>query len=344
MATKRQEIQERQEQQQNASVPSSHQKNSITQQTSTSNGNGQQRAPSRMAKGLGWFSIGLGLAELLAPRSVAKISGLPGKHTSVIRLFGLREIAAGVSIFMQPQSSAPVWSRVAGDGLDIACLAGAFAVPEAKKGRLAFATASVVGVTALDILTAQQLSTNGHHAIHVDRTLVINRSREDLYDFWRDFQNLSKFMKHVKSVEVLDARRSHWVVTAPAGSTVEWDAEITDDQPNSRIAWRSLENADVDNNGFIEFQRAPGDRGTLVRVHIEYQPTGGKLGALFAKLFGEEPGQQINADLRRFKQLMETGEITVSDATVKGTGYMQQVPAQPPEDTAEILDDFELDI
>jgi len=297
-----------------------------------------------MAKGLGFFSIGLGLAELLAPRGVAKLAGLPGKHTAAIRLFGLREIASGVSIFMQPQSSVPVWSRVAGDGLDIACLGAAFALPEAKKGRLAFATASVLGVTALDVLTAQQLSTDGQQGVHVDRTLVINRSREDLYDFWRDFQNLSKFMKHVQSVEVLDERRSHWVVTAPAGTTVEWDAEITDDQPNSRIAWRSLENADVDNNGFIEFRRAPGDRGTLVRVHIEYQPLGGQLGATFAKLFGEEPGQQINTDLRRFKQLMETGEIAVSDATVQGTGYMQQVPAQPPEDTAQILDEFTLDI
>src|SRR4051812_42662061 len=239
MATKRQEIQERQQQPQNASVaPPPKQENSTTQQTRKSNGNGHQNAPSRMAKGLGWFSLGLGLAELLAPRGIAKIAGLPGKHTGAIRLFGLREIASGVSIFMQPQSSAAVWSRVAGDGLDIACLGAAFALPEAKKGRLAFATASVLGVTALDVLTAQQLSTNGDHAIHVDRTLVINRSREDLYDFWRDFQNLSKFMKHVQSVEVLDARRSHWVVTAPAGGSVEWDAEITEDQPNSRIAWR----------------------------------------------------------------------------------------------------------
>src|SRR3982750_1129743 len=172
MATKRQKIQERQQGKQNAFVASPlKQENSTTQPTRsqeprnsairTTNGNGQKLAPSRMAKGLGWFSIGLGLAELLAPRGVAKIAGLPGKHTGAIRLFGLREIAAGVSIFVQPQSSVPVWSRVAGDGLDIACLGAAFALPEAKKGRLAFATASVLGVTALDVLTAQQLSTNG---------------------------------------------------------------------------------------------------------------------------------------------------------------------------------------
>jgi len=119
--------------------------------------NGSNRTMNaHLAQGLGWFSLGLGLAEVLAPRAVAKIAGLDTKHTGLIRMFGLREMASGVGIFMQQKPAEALWSRVAGDALDIACLGAAFASPTSKKGRLAFATASVLGVTAADVFCAKQ--------------------------------------------------------------------------------------------------------------------------------------------------------------------------------------------
>lgn len=150
--------------------------------------------------------------------------------------------------------------------------------------------------------------------IKVEKTVTINKSPEELYRFWHNFENLPTFMKHLKNVRVIDNKRSHWVANAPMGNSVEWDAEIINDQPNKLIAWASIEGADVENSGFVRFQPAPAGRGTEVKVVIEYNPPGGTLGATIAKLFGEEPEQQAGDDLRRFKQLMEAGEI----ATVEG--------------------------
>jgi uncharacterized membrane protein len=163
----------------------------------------------------------------------------------------------------------------------------------------------------------------------VKKSLIINRTPEELYRFWRDFENLPRFMKHLESVRVTGDGRSHWVAKAPAGSSVEWDAEITEDRPNELIAWRSLEGADVDNSGSVRFERAPGNRGTIVKVEIDYNPPGGVIGAAVAKLFGEEPGQQTQDALRCLKQVMETGEIIISDGTVWDNGLLTQRPAQP---------------
>jgi len=282
----------------------------------------------KLAKGLGWFSIGLGLAELLAPRAIASISGVPKGRTGLIRLYGLREIASGITIFAQQNPTGGVWSRVAGDALDLASLGAAATSPNAKKGRLAFATANVLAVTALDVICAKQLS-NGNHGIHAKGSCIVNREPEEVYSFWRNFENFPRFMRHVESVQDLGDGRSHWVVKGPAGMTVEWDAMTVADDPGTVITWRSLENADVDNAGAVRFERAPGGRGTIVRVNIEYNPVGGVLGATVAKLFGEEPEQQLDDDLRRFKQILEIGEVVVSDATVGGTGYFEQRPARP---------------
>jgi uncharacterized membrane protein len=125
-------------------------------------------------------------------------------------------------------------------------------------------------------------------------------------------------MKHVESVSVLDEKRSHWVVRGPAGSTVEWDAEIINDEPNALIAWRSLDNAEVDNAGSVRFVPGPEGRGTEVRVVLDYIPPAGRVGKWVARLFGEEPSQQIHEDLRRFKRLMETGEIPTIEGQPTG--------------------------
>lgn len=283
----------------------------------------------RLAKGLGWFSVGLGLAELLAPRAIANITGVSKERTGLIRLYGLREIASGVTIFAQEKPAEGVWSRVAGDALDLASLGMAFTSPNAKKGRLAFATANVLAVTALDVMCARQLGVNGKHGIHASGTCIVNRPPEEVYTFWRNFQNLPRFMRHLESVEDLGSGRSRWTAKGPAGMNVQWEATIVADEPGRVITWRSLEGSDVDNAGAVRFESAPAGRGTIVKVNIEYNPIGGAVGAAVAKLFGEEPQQQLDDDLRRFKQVMEVGEVVVSEATLKGTGYMEQRPAQP---------------
>jgi uncharacterized membrane protein len=158
----------------------------------------------------------------------------------------------------------------------------------------------------------------------VKRAITIKRPPAELYTFWHDFQNLPRFMRHLDAVKVLGDTRSHWVAKGPAGARVEWDAEITMDQPDTLIAWQSLEGATIKNGGVVRFVPAPGDRGTEVHVELTYEPPLGPLGAAVARIFGEEPKQQVDEDLRRFKQVMETGEVVQSEATARGGG-----PAQP---------------
>ncbi|MBW4640026.1 MAG: SRPBCC family protein [Gloeocapsa sp. UFS-A4-WI-NPMV-4B04] len=155
--------------------------------------------------------------------------------------------------------------------------------------------------------------------IKVEKTVTINKPADELYRFWRKLDNLPHFMKHLKSVTVIDDKRSHWVANAPMGATVEWDADIIEERENEFISWASVEGADVDNSGFVRFKKAPGDRGTEVKVVMEYAPPGGAVTSAIAKLFGEEPEQQIGDELRRFKMLMEAGEIATTEGQPKGS-------------------------
>lgn len=157
-----------------------------------------------------------------------------------------------------------------------------------------------------------------NHGIKIEKSVTINKSPEELFSFWKDFTNLPRFMKHLESVSKIDEHRSHWVAKAPAGMTVEWDAEIINEQKNELIAWRSLEGTNVPNAGSVRFEPAPGNRGCIVRVLLSYEPPAGAVGSKIAKLFGEEPSQQVEEDLRRFKQLMETGEIPSTEIQPSG--------------------------
>ncbi len=153
--------------------------------------------------------------------------------------------------------------------------------------------------------------------IHVKKSVTINKSPAELYQFWRNFENLPKFMSHLESVSNSEGIRSHWVAKAPFGTTVEWDAEITSERENERIGWNSVEGASVPNSGVVEF-RPTSTRGTEVRVVLTYEPPAGKLGALVAKLFGEEPSQQVYGDLCRFKSMFESGEIITTEGQPSG--------------------------
>ncbi|MDY6785495.1 MAG: SRPBCC family protein [Cyanobacteriota bacterium] len=154
--------------------------------------------------------------------------------------------------------------------------------------------------------------------IVVEKTVIIDKPAEELYNYWRNFENLPTFSHHLKSVTVYDELRSHWVAKAPLDTTLEWDAMVVSDRPNELIAWTSAEDADVDHSGFVRFRPATGGRGTEVKVVLEYNLPGGIITATLAQLFGEEPEQKIGDVLNRFKQLMETGEIATTEGQPKG--------------------------
>jgi uncharacterized membrane protein len=285
----------------------------------------------KLARGLGWFSIGLGIAEVAAPHAIAKFLGVREDRRGLIRLLGLREIGSGVGILSQRRPAEGVWSRVGGDALDLGLLTAAFLSPNSNKTRVAAATAAVMGVTALDVMTAAQLSRSTHRGdIPVKESIIINRSPEEVYQFWREVENLPRFMYHLESVKVIDRNRSHWIAKGPLGARVEWDAEVTEERPNELIAWRSLPDSDIDNSGLVRFESAPGGRGTVVTAVIRYSPPGGALGATVAKLLGREPGQQVRDDLRRFKQIMEVGEVVQSDASIHSMPHSAQPPEELP--------------
>ncbi len=240
----------------------------------------------RLANGLGWFSIGMGLAQVIAPEKVAQLVGVRTAEgtCSVLRTCGYCEIAAGIGIlYAQPLSR-----RKSRD----------------RGGRVAASNDSG----------------------QVKKTLIINRPPDEVYRFWRDLEKLPSFMSNLESVRVTGERTSHWKAKGPAGSTFEWEAEITEDQPNSRIAWRSIGSSEVNNSGTVRFDRATGGRGTLLTVELQYAPPGGAISASVAKLFGSEPGQRVEQDLRLLKQILETGEIAKSDASIHEGMHMAQPP------------------
>ncbi len=153
--------------------------------------------------------------------------------------------------------------------------------------------------------------------IKIRHSVTIGRSPRELYRYWKNFENLPRFMQHVESVRMIDDRHSHWTVKAPAGSNVEWDAEIVVDREDEIIGWRSTSGS-VKHAGSVRFEKAPGNRGTYLRVQLQYNPPGGRLASLIARAFNQNPDQQIKADLWRFKQLMEAGEIPTTEGQPSG--------------------------
>ena len=157
--------------------------------------------------------------------------------------------------------------------------------------------------------TVAELERGG--GIKIEQAVVIERPREELFQFWRDFENLPRFMDNLESVTILGPRRSHWVAKGPAGARVEWDAEIEQEIESELISWRSLPGADVDQVGSVHFSPVH-NGGTEVRVVMRYAPPAGKLGGGVAHILGEDPEQQVADDLRRFKQVMDARAVPSS--------------------------------
>jgi len=165
--------------------------------------------------------------------------------------------------------------------------------------------------------------------MELNSTTTVNKSAEQVYDFWRRFDRLPSFMAHVEDVRITGDRTSHWKASAPFGENVEWDAETTEDIPGQSIAWRSVDGADIDNTGVVRFVPAPGARGTEVHVTLTFDMPGGSLGRAIARYFGEDPSQQLDDDLRRFKQVLETGEVVRSDGAPWGKRARREFPQHP---------------
>lgn len=292
----------------------------------------------RLTRGLGWFSIGLGAAQVLTPSGIDRAVGVRSNSRNravMAGAGGARELAVGVGILSRRRPKPWLWARVAGDVLDLAMLGRAMFNDRNARGRVALAMTSVVGVTAADVLASVRHSRgSSSRTASVRSAITIRRPIDEVYRFWRDFANLPRFMAHLESVQVR-GELSTWRAKGPAGMTVEWDAELVTDLENERIAWHSLADSDVSNAGIVRFSQAPGGRGTQVFVELEYSPPVGGAGFVVAKLLGEEPGQQVKDDLRRLKQVMETGEVVRSEGNPTGVLNRRQLaqrPAHPHDD------------
>jgi uncharacterized membrane protein len=286
---------------------------------------------------------------------VRRISGVDDSATSraVVPVVGARELVHAAGLLRSRRKGVWAWTRVVGDAMDLTALGMAIAHRAGRRRRrLVGVTGAVVGLTVLDLLTAVQ-ATRAEHISSVPRArgarkgesmeliaaTTIRKPAPDVYAFWRDLENLPTFMAHLEQVRTTGDRTSHWVASAPFGKDVEWDAEITDETPGERIVWRSTGEAAVPNAGTVRFVPAPDGVSTEVYVGLVYDIPGGAVGKAVARYFGEEPHQQLDDDLRRFKQVLETGEVVRSDGAPWGKRARKEFPQRP----AQPLSDAELE-
>ncbi len=299
----------------------------------------------KLTRVLGWASAGLGAPLLLAPAKSAKALGIENgsRQRAVLGGVGARELAAAAGLLGQ-RSPLWLWSRVAGDLMDLALLGPALTSPRRPRGlkavrrgassgqsRTATATAAVALITAVDVYAAASRSRRSGREWPVSLTgaVTVTVPQREAYDRWRQFDGLPAFMAHLDDVAVTGPRTSHWRATAPFGRTVEWDAQITDDVPGERIAWRSLDDSKIRTEGDVQFKPAPDERDTEVHVTLRYAVPGGRQGQALARYFGEDPRQQLDDDLRRFKQVLETGEVIRSEGAPGGKRARREFPQRP---------------
>jgi uncharacterized membrane protein len=287
-------------------------------------------ADDKLTSGLGWLSLGLSTPSLLMPGKFGQALGIGDKprHRATAVVVGGQELAAAAGLLSR-QSPAWLWYRVGGDLLHIGMLGRALRNHDGRgRERTAAAFAAVLGITGVDVYAAV---TRSRRKVEMDTTATttVSLPQQEVYELWRHLENLPCFMAHLEDVRPDGDGRSHWRAGAPFGRNVEWDAEITEDVPGQRIAWQSVGSADIGNEGSVQFRPAPGDRGTEVHVKLRYEMPAGKLGEAVARYFGEDPHQQLDDDLRRFKQVAETGEVVRSEGAPGGKRARREFPQHP---------------
>lgn len=269
----------------------------------------------QLSAALGWIGVGIGLAEILMPRTIAQTAGLP-IQPRLMRVLGTRELVTSAGILLQSQQTGWRWSRVAGDVLDLSLLA--WMGRRHQHRRLSLLTALLAGMTALDMLAAYdkrrqrvaQRLTSGDLRMH--KSLYIQRPADECYRFWRNFENFPYFMQHVEAVQVVDATHTHWRVRTPLGQPIEWTAELFSDIPARQLGWRTIAGSAIEHTGVVRFVPTTAGNSTRLDIDMRYHAPSSKAGVMLAKILGEEPSQQIDDDLRRSKQLIETGEIATT--------------------------------
>ena len=281
-----------------------------------------------LAQGLGWFSVAVGAAAVLAPRALGSAVGLSRETRGMVRSIGVRELAVGLGILSQRNPAPWLWARTVGDVVDLSLLLTGMAPGRPGRARAALSFTAVAGLFALDALAASHLTKHAGHPLvsgvaaptdlYFETSIATTRAPEECYRFWRNVENLPRFMASLESVQALDERRFHWVAKGSAATTLEWDCEITEDRPGAALAWRTLDGAQVPNAGSVVFEPAPHGRGTIVRLSIHYSPIGGQLTSALARVLRQDPQSQVREDLRRFKQLLESGEIATTHGQPTG--------------------------
>lgn len=279
-----------------------------------------------LGKALGWCSLVLGLPQVLAPDAMNRFVGVEPTAASnaLMRSVGLQELSVGAGTIRSVHPTGWLWSRVGGDLVHLGILGSALASTDSDDDRVRWAMRAVVGVALLDVLAAVRLTRSSDDGQHAVSTVTINRPPPEVYRAWKNYEQLPRFMAHLESVEPAGPERWRWSARAPGGTRLEWDAEVVVDQPDRLIAWRSI-HGDVSNAGSVRFAPAPGDRGTEVTVELAYRWPGGRAGTVAAALLGAAPKQAIRDDLRRFKQVLETGEVLRTDGAPDGTMSKRQL-------------------
>ena len=299
------------------------------------------------ARNLGWFSLGLGLAQVAAPGAMARLVGLPADGTArgTMRLLGVREIGTGVGLLVQAKPTPWLWARVGGDAMDLTLLLRALWSPETDRTRALLAAASVAGVAAVDVMTglrmagepAEPYEARHDRPVHVRAAVTINAPITEVFQYWDGFQRLPEFIQDAATVEATGAGTSRWTVAAPAGASLTWDLAITETRDIERISWQTGESSPISAAGDVRFRAAPGGRGAEVVFDARFDPPGGDLGKSIGGALALTMSTKLGNDLRRLKQLIELGEVVRSDdSIVPGPNPAQPPATVPPEVSASL--------
>lgn len=305
----------------------------------------------KLTRMLGWASVGLGVPLLAAAGATAQAIGIEdgSRQRAALAGAGARELVAAAGLLGQ-RTPMWLWARVGGDLMDLALLGNALRgrtlTPRVVKAavrqgdrealsRTAAATAAVAAITGIDLyaaVTRSRRSARRQATVSLTAAVTVARPRNEVYARWRQLEDLPAFLAHLDSVTVTGPETSRWRASAPFGRTVEWDARITTDIPGERLGWRSLDGSAISNEGEVRFTPAPeksAEQDTEVHVTLRYSIPAGKLGKALARYFGEEPHQQLDDDLRRFKQVLETGEVVRSEGAPGGKRARHEFPQHP---------------
>ena len=277
------------------------------------------------ARTLGYVSLALGLGALMMPSRLARIAGLEERR-SLLPGVGLRELASGVGLLSARRKAPWLWSRVVGDGMDLAVLLSrVLSRNNPRRLNAVIATGVVTAITAADIIASVRSGNALDGAAspsapdaYAASSVIVNKSAQACYEFWRNPSNLPRISTMLESVSVIDEQTSQWVAHGVRGRRIEWQSRITADAPGDRIAWRSVEGGSLYHAGVVSFQKATGGRGTLVNVTMHFKVPGGPAALSLAKVLGLDPRTEVREDLRRFKQFMEAGEIPTTRGQPSG--------------------------